>query len=52
MTGWATASQRQRLRLTAMIAAATMTAQPMCTDGTDDSWSVMPLPSALYTDWW
>jgi hypothetical protein len=39
--GYRMASQRQRLRAVAMIAAATRIAQPICTDGIAESWSAL-----------
>ena len=38
-TGCSTASQRHRLLVVAMIPSATMTAQPMCSDGIAAYWS-------------
>jgi hypothetical protein len=39
ITGYATASQRHRLRSVETTATATRMAQPTCTDGIADSWS-------------
>jgi len=39
MTGYATASQRHLLLRMLIIAIATRSAQPTCTDGIADSWS-------------
>jgi hypothetical protein len=42
-TGWASHSQRHRLRLTRTIASPISAAQAKCTDGMADSWSAMPV---------
>jgi hypothetical protein len=42
-TPCATASQRQRLRLSRKTTTAMMTAHATCTDGMADSWSAMPV---------
>jgi hypothetical protein len=45
-TGYAAASQRQRDRVTVMMATATRMAQPTCTDGIAESWSASNPPAA------
>jgi hypothetical protein len=49
-TGWARASQRNRLRLTSSAAAPMIAAHAKCTDGMAESWSAIPVFIGPYTD--
>lgn len=46
-TGWATTSQRHRLRPATIAANATSTAQPTCSEGMADIWLAAPVPTAV-----
>jgi len=49
--GWASTSHRHRLEPISTAATPTRTAQPTCSDGMAESWSLTPVPTAVYTDW-